>query len=244
MMFIPRLYLPLPLAIDQPVLMDEKIAHYLTHVIRQREGDRVIVFNGQGGEFEASLHIDKKKLFLMIQRFHNVNRASPCRIHLGQAVVRGDRMDYVIQKATELGVHTITPLLTKHSATKLDDVKSQKRLLHWNNISISASEQSGRTDVPAIHPPVSVQTWAEQSFAGISLLFDLDAPQSIPSLTGDKNTAFRIAIGPESGWEKTERLLLAQAGFISCHLGPRILRTETAGMVAISLLQSQFGDLS
>lgn len=240
MSFIPRIYLPMPLKIEEAIIAPEKIAHYLTHVLRQKNGDPIIVFNGEGGEYEAIIELQKKKITLKINAYHSIDRESACVIHLGQSLVRGDRMDFVIQKATELGVTSITPLISEYSVVKLTEARSQKKMLHWNNIAISASEQCGRTKVPTIYPPISLEEWVLSPFSGTSIIFDIASKESCRNLVKDLN--FRIAIGPESGWYENEILLLQTANFISCSLGPRILRTETAGMTAITLLQSLFGD--
>ena len=128
-MFIPRVYFPVPLAAGETVLANEKVAHYLTSVLRLRSADKIILFNGEGGEYTAELLAEKKKVSLVILNFIDVNRRSFIEIHLGQGLARGDRMDFVIQKATELGVTSITPLFTKHCAVKLDEARSQKRMM-------------------------------------------------------------------------------------------------------------------
>lgn len=239
--FIPRIYFSAPLVLQETFPVDQHTAHYLSHVLRLSHHDRVILFTGQGGEYEARVYFEKKRVFFIPERYHAVSRSSSCHIHLGQALIRGDRMDYVIQKATELGVMQIAPLFTHHSVVKLDEARSHKRLQHWQNIGISASEQSGRTDLPTIHPPQRLAEWANQPFSGLSLLLDPDAEHTLDSLP--THTAFRCAIGPESGWDASEIALLKGANFMPCRLGPRILRTETAGIVIISILQYLFGDL-
>lgn len=237
---IPRIYLPEPLKTGAALIAPEKVAHYLTHVLRQKNGDPSILFNGEGGEYEAIIELEKKKVILKINTYRSVDRESSCTIHLGQSLARGDRMDFVIQKATELGVSSITPLISEYSVVKLNEARSQKKILHWNNIAISASEQCGRTKIPIIYPPIPLEEWVLSSFSGTSIIFDIAAKESCKNII--KDTVFRIAIGPESGWDPHEILLLQTANFISCSLGPRILRTETAGMTAITILQSLFGD--
>lgn len=241
-MFIPRIYFPVPLSAGETVLANDKIAHYLTSVLRLRSADNIILFNGEGGEYTAELLIEKKKVSLAIMNFVNVDRRSSIQIHLGQGLARGDRMDFVIQKATELGVTSITPLFTKHCAVKLDEARGQKRMTHWLNIAISASEQCGRTEIPIIHPPISLQDWAIQPFAGSSIVFEIGDTQSLKSLS--HSTMMRLGIGPESGWDESETAFMINQEFIPCRLGPRILRAETASITAISLLQGFFGDLA
>ncbi len=156
-------------------------------------------------------------------------------------MARGDRMDFVKQKSTELGVDSIAPLFTKHCAVKLDEQRSSKRLQHWQNIAISAAEQSGRTNIPAISTPQTLTEWASLPFAGTSLIFDPQSTTRLKDLA--PNTHIRIAVGPESGWDEHEVAFMEKQGFVICSLGPRILRTETAGITAISILQGLFGDL-
>lgn len=241
MSFKPRIYLPEPLATGTQLVAPDKIAHYLNNVLRQKSGASIILFNGEGGEFEATLQFEKKKVIFSIQGYQPIDRESPCEIHLGQSLIRGDRMDFVIQKATELGVTSITPLISEYSVVKLNEARSQKKLLHWQNIAISASEQCGRTKVPVIHEPILLQEWSVLPFLGTSIIFDIDSNTSCKALS--QESAFRVAIGPESGWHEQEIAFLKAANFIACSLGPRILRTETAGITAITLLQSLFGDI-
>ncbi len=240
-MFIPRIYLPESLKVGDNVLASKETSHYLQHVIRCQPHDPIIIFNGQGGEYHAQIEYHQKKIQFIIKDFDPINRESLCEVHLGQSIVRGDRMDFVIQKATELGVQSITPLISQRCIVKIKEAKSEKKMQHWQQIAISASEQCNRTKVPVIHEPIELGSWAQIPFSGTSILLDGTANETIQSLT--PSTFFRIAIGPESGWENEECLHLKAQNFIACHLGPRTLRTETAGMVTITQLQSFFGDL-
>lgn len=240
-MFIPRIFYPHTLKEDTLVLLDKESSHYLTTVLRLNDGDKIIFFNGEGGEYLATLLADKKRSQAKIDTFNNVSRESPIGLHLGQGLARGDRMDLVIQKATELGVQSITPLLCTQSGVKLPSDRADKRLQHWENIAQSACEQSGRTKLPIIHPPMTVKAWAQQSFDGSSLYGDTE--QGNPLNTLARSSSYRLAIGPESGWDQTEIITLQTAHFIPFTLGPRILRTETAGLVALGILQGLFGDL-
>jgi 16S rRNA (uracil1498-N3)-methyltransferase len=219
MNFVPRIYLPEPLETGAALIAPEKTTHYLTHVLRQKNGDPIILFNGEGGEYKATVELEKKKVILKINTYYSIDRESSCAIHLGQSLVRGDRMDFVIQKATELGVTSITPLISEYSVVKLNEARSQKKMLHWNNIAISASEQCGRTKIPIIYQPILLKEWVLSPFSGTSILFDIEAKESCKNLI--KNLNFRIAIGPESGWDQREILLLQTANFISYSLGPR-----------------------
>ncbi len=238
-MFIPRIYYPHPLQIDTTVTLDKVMCHYLTQVLRLKEGETLILFNGEGGQYLGQCHFMKKVVQVALTTFENINRESTLQLHLGQGLVRGDRMDWVIQKATELGVQQITPLISALCNVKLDEERSQKRLVHWQNIAISACEQSGRTQLPIIHPPLPLAKWVAQSFQGTSLVFDTNSDVPLKNLL--PNNSFRLAIGPESGWQWEEIQWMVAQGFTACSLGPRILRTETAPIVALGILQGLFG---
>ncbi len=240
-MFIARVFYPHPLELGESIAIDKETAHYLQTVLRLKNEDRAILFNGQGGEFTVSLHFDKKRITATLIDFNNIIRESPLEIHLGQGLVRGDKMDFVIQKATELGVSSITPLFSKQSNVKLDEERSNKRLHHWQNIAISACEQCGRTKVPQINPPLPLTNWIEQPFLGDSLVFSPQGKQSLKSL--EARFPMRIAIGPESGWDENEVKAMVKNHFQEITLGPRILRTETAGLTVLSILQGLYGDI-
>ncbi|MGE3320306.1 MAG: 16S rRNA (uracil(1498)-N(3))-methyltransferase [Candidatus Berkiella sp.] len=240
-MFVPRIYYPHPLAEHAVLALDKEINHYLCTVLRLEDGDKVIFFNGEGGEYSATYIADKKKGQAKIGHFNAISRESPLALHLGQALLRGDKMDYVIQKATELGASSITPIITVHCGVKLPADRTDKRLQHWQSIAQSACEQSGRTMLPTIHSPISLNEWAQQAFSGISLFGHTLKANALNTLP--KNEAYRLAIGPESGFDDKEVITLQNNDFLPFTLGPRILRTETAGLVAISVLQNLFGDL-
>lgn len=239
-MFIPRLYLNTDLAPHIEIILDKDKSHYLINVIRMTDQDKLFVFNGTGGEYTAHLQLLKKQAKILVHEFINIDRESILTVHLGQAILRGDKMDLVIQKATELGVAAITPLLLQNAKVKLDKEREMKRHTHWQEIAISAAEQCGRTAVPTIHPPATLQNWLKEPFTGLSMVFDVNATQSIKQIHSFSN--IRIATGPESGWTDTELNYLTQQGFESLLLGKRILRAETASLVALSALQTLMGD--
>jgi 16S rRNA (uracil1498-N3)-methyltransferase len=240
-MFVPRIYYPHPLTENTTLELDKNTSHYLANVLRLKDNERVILFNGQGGEYQGQLTVLKKKVNVQILHFQDVSREAALALHLGQGLIRGDRMDYVIQKATELGVASITPLISATCSVKLDNERSEKRILHWQNIAVSAAEQSGRTQVPVIHSPSPLANWVNQAFTGLSMIFDLDAKTALKNIRPTKE--MRLAVGPESGWIEQETAFMVQKGFQACTLGPRILRTETAPVVALSILQGLFGDI-
>lgn len=240
-MFVPRIYYPHSLVEHDLLALDKEINHYLSTVLRLEDGDKVIFFNGEGGEYSATYIADKKKGQAKIEQFNAVSRESPLSLHLGQALLRGDKMDYVIQKATELGVTSITPIISANCAVKLPTDRADKRLQHWQSIAQSACEQSGRTKLPTIHLPIALNEWIQQPFSGISLFGH--TMQAKPLNTLPKTQAYRLIIGPESGLDDKEISVLQNHDFMPFTLGPRVLRTETAGLAALSVLQNLFGDL-
>lgn len=240
-MFVPRIYYPSPISVGETLNLDKEMSHYLLTVLRLDDSDNVIFFNGEGGEYTATFIADKKRCQAHITHFNAISRESPLSLHLGQALARGDRMDFVFQKATELGVQSITPLLSANCGVKLPTDRTDKRLHHWEKIAQSACEQSGRTKLPVIHPPMTLKAWSAQIFAGVSLYGDTVQGSPLSSLP--KQGAYRLTIGPESGWDPREATMLQASGFQAFQLGPRVLRTETAGLVALSILQELFGDM-
>lgn len=242
-MTIPRLFQRATLHPGEILCLSHDAAHYLAHVRRAREGQPLIIFNGEGGEFTAEILSIKKDLIqVRIGNFQAMSRESPLCIHLAQGIARGEKMDFIIQKAVELGVKTISPLLTERSTVKLDAEKRHKRQQHWQAIAISACEQSGRTMVPTVALPLSLTEWLH-NFTGTGIILSPNSPHKLSNLPLAKTTALSLVIGPEGGLSDTEVTTLQENNFLSLNLGPRILRTETAPLAVISLLQAQFGDM-
>jgi 16S rRNA (uracil1498-N3)-methyltransferase len=207
-----------------------------------RLGDPLIVFDGRGGEYAASIaQIDRQQVSLKLGEHRDISRESPLFITLAQGISRGERMDYTIQKAVELGVNRIVPLATDRSTVKLDDDRARKRGEHWSGIMRHAAEQSGRTGLPVLEEVRTVVLHATQEQASLRLMLDPGAEISLMELPAA--SAISLAIGPEGGFSAAEREILVAAGYQRVRLGPRVLRTETAALVAIALLQAKFGDL-
>lgn len=225
------------------VMLDASASHHLLQVLRKKAGERFIMFNGNGGEFDATLiSANKKTACVEIGEWHQRAVESELSIHLGQAISRGERMDYAIQKAVELGVSAITPLLTEYCQVQLSENRIDKRVGHWQTIAISAAEQSGRCVVPVVHSPMPFDQWILQD-AGLKLIC---CPRQEKSMVISTNQSknMMLAIGAEGGFSDQEVRSALQENFASLSLGPRILRTETATVVALTLLQSQFGDIA
>jgi len=241
-MQIARIYTAQQLQCGQQVVLDKKASQHLLRVLRAKFQDPVIIFNGKGGEFRGQL-VDAEKGLANIKllQYENVNRESPLAIHLAQGISRGERMDYVIQKATELGVVTITPLFTERCTVKLSGARLEKRLEHWRSVAIAACEQSGRCQIPHIKEAEPFNHFVSDH-AGFGFICNTESGSSIESYQVPKKQA-TLLIGPEGGFANAEVQAAQEKNFHSLSLGPRILRTETAPIVAMTLLQSCAGDL-
>ncbi len=253
---IPRIYQPVSLTPDTRVQLDETASHHLMRVLRVALHETVILFNGelwqhQQGEFECRIiQFDKKKVTVDIVRFIAREVEAPVRLHLAQAIARGEKMDWILQKAVELGVTQITPLITARCNVRLDDKREEKRLTHWQAVIVSACEQSGRNQLPVIAAPVLLEKWLLQPNEVVGTYRFVLSPhqqhqhQQQRPATLPSQALITLLIGPEGGLSETEVNAAVQHGFIPLTLGPRILRTETAAIAAIAIFQSWYGDMS
>ena len=241
-----RIYVDQPLSCGLEVSLDSMTSKYLGSVLRLTAGDVVTLFNGEGGEFEATIQAAAKKIVtLLVGDYIEANRESPLGVHLGIGLSRGDRMDWVIQKSTEVGVTEITPLITQRSEVKLIHSRVQKKLSHWRKISVSACEQSRRTKIPRINPPLDISRWIDTIRPGKRIVLNHQSQQNISNFKNDYEVlSVSLLVGPEGGLTAEEVQLANHAKFDDMSLGPRILRTETAPVVAISLIQGLWGDFS
>ncbi|HKM38619.1 MAG TPA: 16S rRNA (uracil(1498)-N(3))-methyltransferase [Thiopseudomonas sp.] len=238
-MSLPRFFVAAPLALGVHDLPEAQ-AHYLSRVLRLTVGAAVQLFDGSGQEYIGELtSVTKKAVQVDLRECLDGLPESSLRIHLGQGLSRGERMDWAIQKATELGVAEITPLFTERCEVRLNDERMQKRLEHWQQIAISACEQCGRSKVPVIHVPQSVKDWQATVQADLKLVLHPVA-QPLTEHTAPRTLAFLI--GPEGGLSDAEVAQAAEYGFQPARLGPRVLRTETAPIVALSVAQQLWGD--
>jgi 16S rRNA (uracil1498-N3)-methyltransferase len=240
-MRISRLYVNSLLSVGENLRLDEESAHYLRTVLRLKKGFQLTVFNGDGQEYAAQVELASREgVWLAIGAGHFRDTESPLFTHLGLGISRGERMDFALQKAVELGVSRITPLLTEHCVVRLDEDKKGPRLHHWQRIIRSACEQSGRNRLPSIDAPLKLEDWLEQP-SGLRLFLDPEATSSLDSLLpADRRVT--LLSGPEGGFAKHERDWARQAGFMPIRLGPRILRTETAVLAALAAVQTLWGD--
>lgn len=239
-MRIPRIYQSQRFNTGDTVSLDARVSHHIIRVLRLKENSPLIIFNGQGGEFSATIQsISKQTTTVLVGSYSDRTAESPISIHLGQAISRGDKMDYILQKSVELGVSAITPLITLRSEVKLDKDRLEKRLQHWEGVIIHACEQSGRTQIPVLHPPQKLTDWQPNS--DLKLILNPHNGQSLKEFP-DSISSVALLIGSEGGLDDQEIQALEKQDFLSLKLGPRILRTETASLAIISAIQYRWGD--
>ena len=218
-------------------------AHHLAHVLRLAEGDVLVVFDGRGLEYPATIErIGKSAVTLRVRDPSPVNRESPLQVTLAQGISSGERMDYTVQKAVELGVTAIQPLSTERSVVRLSAERAAKRVAHWHGIAVAACEQSGRNQVPEVYPVSSVTSWlARVPSAALRLTLSPDASSSLHEIDRPGGPIV-LLVGPEGGLSPRERDDARAAGFSGLRLGPRVLRTETAALAALAAMQALWGD--
>jgi len=240
-MRISRLCVPDNLNTGQQLELQDDNAHYVRTVLRLRQDQQIILFNGLGGEFLASINeVSRKRVVVSIVEAIDRSVESPLHITLGLGISRGDRMDWSVQKAVELGVNNITPLITERCVVKFKADKKQQRLQHWKNIVQHATEQSSRTVLPAMNEIVAIDAWVQRQ-EGLKVFLDPYAEKSLAELKPDAMCVTLLS-GPEGGFTEQERKIAVAAGFIPVRLGRRVLRTETASLAALSAVQMLWGD--
>lgn len=243
-MTISRIFQPVTLKIRTSITLDEAATHHLARVLRAKIGEIVIIFNGEGGEYAGVItHIDKKAVTVELQKFIDRDPESALELILVQGISRGEKMDFTIQKAVELGVKQIIPVLTARCNVKLDEERRDKRWQHWQSVAVSACEQSGRTRVPDVLQPQTLATLLANIQADCKLMLAPRAEKKLRELPMPKNARVVLLIGPEGGLSDAEIALATQAGFTALSLGPRILRTETAAIAGLVAVQCFAGDL-
>ncbi|MCG6541082.1 16S rRNA (uracil(1498)-N(3))-methyltransferase [Pseudomonas sp. KSR10] len=237
-MRISRFFIDAPLSLGTQDL-PEASAHYISRVLRLSTGAVVQLFDGSGQEYRGELvEVGKKHVKVELREQLAGLSESALKIHLGQGLSRGERMDWAIQKATELGATEITPIVSERCEVRLKDERADKRLTHWRQIAISACEQCGRSVIPTIHPPMSLQEWLAVE-ADLKLVLH---PLAEPLTTHQRPATLAFLIGPEGGLNDAEIEQARSAGFQPARFGPRVLRTETAPVVALSVAQQLWGD--
>ena len=240
-MSAPRFYLDHPLAPGARFILPSGPARHATRALRLAVNDAVTLFNGRGGEYAARIErIHKDEVAVVVTGFADVERESHLQIMLAQGISSGDRMDYTLQKAVELGVAAIQPIAAKRSVVKLAGERIERRVAHWQGVVASACEQCGRNRVPAVRTPLPLANWLDQRMDGrllfLSPLAEMRLAELAPSATD------WLVAGPEGGFEADETAALRAAGAIPVRLGPRVLRTETAALAALAAMQTLWGD--
>lgn len=242
-MRVPRIYQDIELHTGQTVELADAPHHHLKNVLRLRQGATVHVFNGHGGYFVCELcAIEKHTSRILIQEFHDDERESPLTITLVQGISRGQRMDYTLQKSVELGVSEVVPVLTRFAGVALDQKQRLKRMQHWRGVIVSACEQCGRNRLPVLHDVVMLEEWLLQQQSDLKLLLHPDTSTSLGQIDQQPERICLIA-GAEGGFSPEEVTMATENGCIPITLGPRVLRTETAALTALTACQVIWGDL-
>lgn len=241
-MRVPRFYENQPLSGIVQLTLSDAVAQHAGKVLRMRVGDRLCLFNGDGYDYTAEImHVDKRHMQAQLLKAELSSSESALQIEIGQAISRGERMDYAIQKATELGCQKIAPLFTERCEVRLSSERQEKRQRHWQQTAISACEQSLRCLPPDIAVPEMLETWLAACEADLKLVLHPHQAASLDSYTPPNSIA--VLIGPEGGLSDTEITLALNYGFKPLRLGPRIMRTETAPVAACAILHYLWGDM-
>ena len=244
-MRLTRVYVEGPLKPYSVVELPADTAAHLAKVLRARSGDSLILFNGDGCEFAGTIDsVRGARVAAAVGDGRPADRESPLNVTLIQCLPRGDRMDFIVQKATELGVARIVPVLSRRSVVRLDKAQAQSKAAHWRAVAVSACEQSGRNRVPDIGPAQPLLSYLGEPPRGTGPRWVFEpAPTAVAPRSGGAILDAQIAIGPEGGFEPDELEAFRIAGFSQVGLGPRILRAETAALAALVWLQARFGDM-
>ena len=237
-----RVYSSWPLTVDEPCDLDDRACHHLARVLRVKTGDRLSIFNGDGNNYlGAIVSATKHQVSVLIDSVEQAETESSLNTYLALAVSKGDRFEWAIKKATELGVTSIVPILSQRVDLRLSPERWQKKQEHWQQIVISACEQSGRAVVPEVQDPTTLSQWLSEVEADCKLVLD---PEATPNALHDQPTSIALLIGPEGGLAPSELKLTSENGFSAMRLGPRVLRAETAPLVALSVLGARWGDIN
>lgn len=239
----PRFYCPIPLAARRTVDLPEAAAHHALRVLRLKSGDEVTLFNGEGGEYPGRISGTGRQVRVELGEWRDIERESALGVTLAQALPSGDKMDWIVQKAVELGVAQLVPLAAARSVVRLSGERAARRVEHWRSVAVSACEQCGRNRLPDIPPLLDLRQWLSElapGKGGARLLLSPQAELRLREVRPQGGVV--LLIGPEGGLTADETAAARAAGFQGASLGPRILRTETAGMAALAALAALHGD--
>jgi 16S rRNA (uracil1498-N3)-methyltransferase len=242
-MSLPRFYCPIPLVPGEEATLPDAVGRHAQSALRLRVGERLILFNGDGRECAAILHRGGRDACARVLECRAADRESPLEVILAQGISSGERMDYTLQKAVELGVKAVQPIVTRRTVVRLDAERRQRRHAHWQGVVMSACEQCGRNRLPALHEIVEYPEWigSARDAGALKLILDPAGGQRLRDLPAPDRPVLLLA-GPEGGFEPVERDAALAAGFLPLRLGPRILRTETAAVAALAAMQALWGD--
>jgi 16S rRNA (uracil1498-N3)-methyltransferase len=243
---LPRFHIDLPLSAHSRLALPDALAHHALRVLRLRDGDALVLFDGRGGQYPATLSIDGRAGFAQLGAHDPREAELPGRIVLAQAIASGDKMDWVVEKAVEVGAHAIQPLAAARSVLRLSGDRLEKRVQHWQRIAVAACEQCGRNRIPHVAAPVTPEQWlARAPNDGLRLLCDPDAESRMTDLLAgmgsDLPAHIELLVGPEGGWAPEEYEAAKRSKVQMVRFGDRILRTETAGAALISALSAKLG---
>jgi 16S rRNA (uracil1498-N3)-methyltransferase len=253
-MALPRFFYPQRISVGQVIELPAVAAHHASRVLRLEQGDELILFDGSGGEYRASIElINKSGVAVAVEKYLDIERESRLDITLAQTVCASEKMDWIVQKGVELGVRRIQPLVTKRGVVKLSDERAEKRIRHWQQVIIAACEQCGRNRVPTVMPLISISKWLGNQVSerknlrsdyppGSCFMLSPTAKKGLRDLPASPAAPLTLLVGPEGGFTVEEEAAALVAGFVPLRLGDRILRTETAAVAAVAAMQALWGD--
>jgi len=239
----PRFYCDAPLTAGARIALPEALAHHALRVLRLRAGEAVTLFNGQGGEYPAVLDVEGKAGFAQLGDFNPREAELSGRIILAQGLPSGDKMDWVVEKAVELGAARVSPIAAQRSVLQLSGARLEKRVAHWQRIAQSAAEQCGRNRLMTVDAPLTLEDWLAQPADGLRVLCHPEAEQDLAGMLqgASDQTGITLLVGPEGGWSDKELEAARKAGVQAVRFGPRVLRTETAGLALLSAISALRG---
>jgi 16S rRNA (uracil1498-N3)-methyltransferase len=240
---VPRFHTAAVLRAGGTTQLPEEAAHHAVHVLRLRAGEALTLFDGRGGEYDGRIAaIERLRVTVDVLAHHARERESPLAVTLVQGVSAGEKMDFTVQKATELGVATLQPVVAARSTGRIAGERAAQKRAHWQRVAIAACEQCGRNRVPQVLAPLQLEEYCRARAAGSALLLSPEAQLGLREAAARLQGPAALAAGPEAGFTAAEEAMLAQAGFVPVRLGPRVLRTETAALAALAALNALAGD--
>jgi len=233
----PRFHCPCPISAGQRIELPDDLAHHALRVLRLRHGTRITLFDGGGGHYPAVLEIENRRAWALVGEKVDADAELPVRCTLVQGIASGDKMDWVVEKAVEMGVAQLVPITARRSVIQLSADRREKRLRHWQRIAIAASEQCGRNRIMEVAPPQTLEQWLAHAEAGLlRLACHPDADQTLAGAVEGHDGPLALMVGPEGGWSEEELGLMKEHGLATVRFGRRVLRTETAGVALMAAL--------